>query len=217
MTTEVLGPAVVQAWPTIMMGGPTGPAGGPTGPTGISGVTGPTGPTGLYGPTGAASTGPTGPTGPGAFTGPTGPTGAASSSLAQFGTMTKTGGNFWQITGLTQDEAILVFEGISNTSTNHPLALSYSTDNGTSWTSWGNMTANLSTVAYNFTAWLRGLVAGRAMLIGPGGTGFTAFPNIQASAEIGAANPGSQINGLQINWITGTLAGTIRVMTPGGV
>jgi hypothetical protein len=73
-------PAPVEAWPVVVIAGPTGPGGGPTGATGASGAatTGATGPRGPTGPF-VFGTGPTGPTGLGAFTGPTGKTGPAGS------------------------------------------------------------------------------------------------------------------------------------------
>jgi hypothetical protein len=87
--------APIEAYPVVVVAGPTGPGGGPTGPTGPIGVAAMTGATGPIGPTGPmASTGPTGtvlntgPTGPRGMTGPmgapgtpavemTGPTGEA--------------------------------------------------------------------------------------------------------------------------------------------
>lgn len=71
-------PAPVDAFPVVVIGGPTGPGGGPTGPTGapgdstITGATGPMGPTGVRGSTGAAGVILTGPTGPPGMTGPPG-------------------------------------------------------------------------------------------------------------------------------------------------
>lgn len=82
-------PAEVEAWPVVVLAGPTGPSGGPTGPTGSEGSASVTGATGSTGPTGpfVFGTGPTGATGAGAFTGPTGTTGPAGS----FGGMGNTG------------------------------------------------------------------------------------------------------------------------------
>jgi hypothetical protein len=74
-------PALVDAWPVVVLAGPTGPSGGPTGATGpegsaaITGATGPVGPTGPF----VFGTGPTGATGAGAFTGPMGQTGPGGS------------------------------------------------------------------------------------------------------------------------------------------
>ena len=74
-------PAPVEAWPVVVLAGPTGPGGGPTGPTGLKGSASVTGATGPSGPTGpfVFGTGPTGATGLGAFTGPMGQTGPAGS------------------------------------------------------------------------------------------------------------------------------------------
>lgn len=79
--------APIEAWPVVVIGGPTGPAGGPTGPTGAAGeaaaigATGAVGPTGFTGMTGPPGNTETGPTGPRGMTGPpgigtTGPTAA---------------------------------------------------------------------------------------------------------------------------------------------
>lgn len=69
MVANVGGPAKVNAFPVVIIAGPTGPGGGP------SGSTGPTGPTGRTGATGASFTGPTGAAGSASSTGATGPTG----------------------------------------------------------------------------------------------------------------------------------------------
>jgi hypothetical protein len=80
MSTQSNTPALVDAWPVVVVGGPTGPSQGPVGATGpqgaqgLQGIPGPTGLTGAVGPTGAE-----GPTGIGAFTGPRGPTGPGGS------------------------------------------------------------------------------------------------------------------------------------------
>jgi hypothetical protein len=77
-------PALIEAWPVVVVGGPTGPSQGPTGVTGPSGSTGAQGLPGLTGPTGpfVFGTGPTGATGAGAFTGPAGSTGPGGSAGA---------------------------------------------------------------------------------------------------------------------------------------
>lgn len=82
-------PALVEAFPVVVLAGPTGPGGGPTGPTGPAGIATITGATGPIGPTGpfVFGTGPTGATGLGAFTGPTGATGPGGS----FGSIGATG------------------------------------------------------------------------------------------------------------------------------
>src|SRR3954469_4615908 len=74
-------PAPVNAWPVVVLAGPTGASGGPTGATGPEGSAAVTGATGSVGPTGpfVFGTGPTGPTGIGAFTGPAGQTGPGGS------------------------------------------------------------------------------------------------------------------------------------------
>jgi hypothetical protein len=88
MSVDVNKPAVVGAFPVVVVGGHTGPSGGPTGPTGAAGEASITGATGPIGPTGPAVTGPTGtsvvtgPTGPVGMTGPpgVGSTGAAAAT-----------------------------------------------------------------------------------------------------------------------------------------
>jgi hypothetical protein len=72
MPVEKTIPALVESFPTVVVGGPTGPSGGPIGPTGPMGPAAITGATGATGPTGAPATGPTGAEG---ATGPTGPRG----------------------------------------------------------------------------------------------------------------------------------------------
>src|SRR5262245_39057069 len=94
-------PAPVDAWPVVVVAGPTGPGGGPTGPTGPAGLATITGATGPVGPTGpfVFGTGPTGATGLGAYTGPTGKTGpggspGATGSTGPTGMMGAFGHNF---------------------------------------------------------------------------------------------------------------------------
>jgi hypothetical protein len=65
--------APIEAYPVVVVAGPTGPGGGPTGPTGPIGAAAMTGATGPIGPTGPVA--PTGPTGTVLNTGPTGPQG----------------------------------------------------------------------------------------------------------------------------------------------
>jgi len=206
--------------------GPSGPTGatgagilGTTGPTGPSpGSTGSTGPTGTTGPTGAFGTGPTGPTGlqgTAGAAGSTGPTGAGG-VFTQKSTVTPTGTTIVEFTNLTTDEIMIMMEAMSLTNTG-TLTIEYSTNNGGSYTpiSAGIFSfSSAAAVAHGFIH-LWGLRSGRGHAIF--GMSTDAFP---ASAAPGGLrfNPAATIDAVRIVSSLGNYdAGTMRLMTPGGL
>jgi hypothetical protein len=159
-----------------------------------------------------------------------------SSPFAQKELATKVGS--YATTGvLTTDEIMLVFEDVTVAADPFMLNLEYST-NGTDFESMPYAVISKPEGAFdantkiNMIVRLNGLIAGRGQLVCGIVTGnffgtplaaYAGYPTISLDGVvIGFYNPGAQI----VKWravsldsglaVTGTIAGTIRVMTPGG-
>lgn len=140
---------------------------------------------------------------------------AALEAVAQKATSTGSGANF-DFTGITTDSAMFILEGISHNAVSESWQISYSTNNGGGWTLVGSVSsaaadANVTDGVID----VRGLLAGRA--IGHSAVSASGFPATTLSRPF-VMNPGAQINGFRISPTGGSIdAGTVRLMTPGGL
>ncbi len=142
------------------------------------------------------------------------PSQGGGADFAQKETMAAAGGTVSSQSDLSVDEVILACESLNNGSQAGTWSFQYSTNSGSSWTTAFQVSGNPWAAANGFVH-LKGLAAGRISIVHNLASGGAADATRNAGGVF--SNPGARVNRLRFSVSAGTVTGTVRVMTPGGV